>query len=337
MGWNLTDRIERHGVVGAQVAVLVNGEIQDEAAGVLNLRTGVETTTDSVFQIGSITKIWTSTLAQQLVNEGVLDLDRPIRDYLPDFKLGDPAATESVTARHLLSHTSGIDGDLFTDTGANDDAIEKFVATLADARQIFPPGERFSYCNTGFVVLGRLVEVLGGKPYAGVLRERLIEPLGLRTAATNADEAILHRAAVGHNEADGELVPVRKWALPHSNAPAGAQLAMSARDLAEFARLHLTDPALAAMRAPQVAIPDFGWVHGHFGLGWNLCDDGATIGHNGTTMGQNSFMRLVPSRGVAVVVLTNGGNPHSLAHEILTDVLGEHAGVSPPPLAFPPA
>src|SRR5687768_10680413 len=114
MGWTLTELIQRHNVPGAQVAVLVNGESEEHAAGVLNLRTRIETTTDSVFQIGSITKIWTATLVQKLANAGVLDLDCPIRTYLPEFNLSDPAATESVTVRHLLTHSSGIDGDPFT-------------------------------------------------------------------------------------------------------------------------------------------------------------------------------------------------------------------------------
>ncbi|MEU6729394.1 serine hydrolase [Nonomuraea wenchangensis] len=77
----------------------------------LSLRTQAEATTDSVFKIGSITKIWTATLIQQLVDDGVLDLDRPVRDYLPGFRLRDPAATAALTARHLLTHTGGIDGN----------------------------------------------------------------------------------------------------------------------------------------------------------------------------------------------------------------------------------
>src|SRR5688572_3479255 len=112
MGWNLTELIQRHDVPGAQVAVLVNGSIEEHAAGVLSLRTRIETTIDSVFQISSITKIWMSTLAQKLVDESVLDLDCPIREYLTDFNLSG-----AITARHLLTHTSGIDGNHFTETG----------------------------------------------------------------------------------------------------------------------------------------------------------------------------------------------------------------------------
>ncbi|WP_443742657.1 serine hydrolase [Umezawaea endophytica] len=99
MGWSLGDLVVEHGVPGAQVAVLAGGEIRDEAAGVLSSRTRVEATTDSVFKIGSITKVWTATLVRQLVDDGLLDLDRPVRDSVPGFRLGDPAATASLNAR----------------------------------------------------------------------------------------------------------------------------------------------------------------------------------------------------------------------------------------------
>ena len=327
MGWNLTELIQRHDVPGAQVAVLVNGQIEEHAAGVLSLRTRIETTTDSVFQVGSITKIWTSTLAQKLVNEHVLDLDCPIRQYLPEFKLSD-----AITARQLLAHTSGVDGNHFTDTGLDDGAIARFVATLTPADQLFPPGAMFSYSNTGFAVLGRLIEVLRHKPFHDVLREELVTPLGLQTVSTNAYEAILHRAAVGHEAVNGTLTPVTTWALAYSNAPAGAQLAMSAHDLLEFIRLHLTD--FAELREPQVTVPP-NVGPPQWGLGWMLYGDGV-VGHTGTTLGQKAFLRVVPDKGVAVAVLTNGLGGAPLAHEIITDTLRELAGVETPPRPVPP-
>ncbi|GGS83895.1 serine hydrolase domain-containing protein [Nonomuraea spiralis] len=336
MGWDLGELVAKYDVPGAQVAVLANGEIRDEAAGVLSLRTQVEATTDSVFKIGSIAKIWTATLIQQLVDDGVLDLDRPVRDYLPGFRLSDPAATASLTARHLLTHTGGIDGNHFTDTGRNDDAIEKFVATLAEADHLLPPDTVFSYSNSGYVVLGRLVEVLRDKPFHDVLRERLVAPLGLHTAATDTYEAILHRAAVGHIQTGGQVVPAKEWAVSYYAAPSGSHFAISARDLLEFVRLHLTDSALAALREPQVeSVPDFGGGVIGWGLGWMLYQDGV-VGHTGVAKGQKAWLRVVPSAGVAVAVLTNstGGGP--LAYDIFGAVLRDLAGVETAPLPVPP-
>ncbi|RSM56877.1 serine hydrolase [Actinoplanes sp. ATCC 53533] len=337
MGWNLDELLTKYDVPGAQVAVLADGEIRDQAAGVLSLRTRVEATTDSVFKIGSITKIWTATLIQQLVDEGVLDLDRPVREHLPGFRLSDPAATDSLTARHLLTHTGGVDGNHFTDTGRNDDAIERFVATLAEADHLLPPGTVFSYSNSGYVVLGRLVEVLRDKPFRDVLRERLITPLGLQTAATDTYEAILHRAAVGHIRTGEAIVPTKKWAVSYYSAPSGSHFAISARDLLEFVRLHLTDHTLAALREPQVkSIPDFGGGVMGWGLGWMLYQDGV-VGHTGVAKGQKAFLRVVPSAGVAIAVLTNSTRGEPLAYEIFGAALRDLAGVETAPLPVLPS
>src|SRR3954463_14985924 len=101
---------EKHGVPGATLAILDGDEVGEAAYGVLNVRTQVEATPDSLFQIGSITKVWTATLVMQLVDEGLLDIDQPVVKYLPEFKVADAEVTKTVTTRHLLTHSSGIDG-----------------------------------------------------------------------------------------------------------------------------------------------------------------------------------------------------------------------------------
>src|SRR6478735_3892074 len=180
---NFARLVEEHGVPGATVAVLVGGEVATAAGGVTSLATQVPVDSETVFQIGSITKIWTTTLVLQLVDDGLLDLDQPLLDYLPELVIGDMEAAKALTTRHLLTHTAGFEGDIFTDTGRGEDAIEKYVATLTDLPQLFAPGETFSYNNTGFVVLGRLVEVLRAKPYDEVLLERIAQPLDLARSA----------------------------------------------------------------------------------------------------------------------------------------------------------
>lgn len=161
----LAERIERYRVPGASLAVLHDGEVFETAAGVVNVDTGVETTPDSVFQIGSITKLMTTTLAMQLVDEGRLDLDAPVRTWLPELELQDAEAARTITPRHLLTHTSGIDGDFFVDTGRGDDAVERFVVACMALPQPHPVGEGFSYCNAGFVIAGRVIEKLRGAPW----------------------------------------------------------------------------------------------------------------------------------------------------------------------------
>src|SRR3954470_19447680 len=119
--------IEQYDVPAAAVGGLAGGEVVDHAAGVLSKTTGVEATPESVFQIGSITKLWTSSLVLQLVDEGKVDLDATIRTYLPEFRIADEEAASVITVRQLLTHTSGFEGDIFTETGVGDDCVEKYL------------------------------------------------------------------------------------------------------------------------------------------------------------------------------------------------------------------
>ena len=142
----------------------------------------------------------------QLVDEGLADLDAPVVEVLPELRLADPDVTKHVTLRHLLNHTSGIDGDVFTDTGRGDDCIERYVELLGEQTQNHPLGATWSYCNAGFSVLGRVIEKLTGKTWDEALRERLFTPLQMEHAITLPEEALLHAAAVGHVTQDGAEV-----------------------------------------------------------------------------------------------------------------------------------
>jgi CubicO group peptidase (beta-lactamase class C family) len=345
--------LRKYDVPGAAWAVLSGGRVVDGAAGLLSRATAVEATPDSVFQIGSITKLWTATLVMQLVDEGVVALDDPVRGHLPEFRIADEAAAAAITVRHLLTHTAGFEGDIFTDTGSGDDCVEKFVATLHGVPQLFEPGAQFSYNNAGYCVLGRLVEVLRGKPYDACLREHIAAPLGLTHTATGALEAILFRAAVGHVEPEpgAAVVPAPIWAMARSNAPAGSMLAMRPRDLLAFARMHLEDgraedgnPVLAPgtatrMQAREVGLPDLGLMGTSWGLGFERFDTAgaAIIGHDGSTIGQGAFLRMVPEAGLAVALLTNGGDVVSLYRDVVGHALGALGGAELPALPVPPA
>lgn len=339
--------LAEHQVPGAAVAVYAGGEIIDHAAGVLNKGTGVEADVDSLFQIGSITKVWTTTLAMQLVDEGLLDLDQPVREYVPEFTIADEAAAARITVRQLMCHTAGFEGDIFTDTGRGADCVEKYVATLGDVPQLFPPGEMFSYNNAAFCVLGRVVEVLRGKSYNDCLAEHLFVPLGLTHAAASPYEAIRFRAALGHltPEPGADPQPAGIWALAPSNAPAGAMLAMRPRDLVTFAGMHLRDgegpdgtrvlsaDSARAMRERTVELPDLGLMGEAWGLGWSLFEGGAVVGHDGGTIGQSAFLRVAPGHDVAVALLTNGGDPIPVYTEVVGHLLEELTGIK---LAVPP-
>ena len=268
------------------VAVLVDGQTIEASAGVLNLRTGVEATPDALFMIQSITKVWTATLVMQLVDAGLVEVDVPVREYLPGFRTDDERASADVTVRHLLTHSGGFEGDIWAPTTSGDDALQRFVEDLvARAPQHSRPGELFSYCSAGYGVLGRLVEVQRELPYAEALRHYLADPLGIEEIAFSADEALGFRTAIGHARPspDAAQRPLKAWAvMPPSNPAAGNQLAMSARALVAFAGMHLTDglapdgtrllseTSARAMRQRQIDQPAaIGAARGQ-GLGWML-------------------------------------------------------------------
>jgi CubicO group peptidase (beta-lactamase class C family) len=255
--------------------------------------------------------------------------------------------------RQLLNHTSGFEGDIFTDTGVGDDCVEKYLGVLHDVPQLFPPGEMFSYNNAGFCVLGRLVEVLRESTYDECLKEQIFAPLGLTHAATGPYDAILHRAAVGHIELEpgAGYQPAPVWAMARSNSPAGSMLAMRARDLLAFAKMHLDDgraedgtqvlaPGTAGrMQAQEVELPHLGIMGSSWGLGFERFDtpEGDIVGHDGSTIGQNAFLRMVPEAGLAVALLTNGGDVMSLYHDLAGHVLEALSPVGLPAMPEPPA
>jgi dipeptidyl aminopeptidase/acylaminoacyl peptidase/CubicO group peptidase (beta-lactamase class C family) len=345
----------KHHVPGAALGILRlrpdrPDELAEAACGTLNASAGIEATTDSLFQIGSISKVWTATIVMQLVDEGLLDLDAPIAEILPELRLADPDTGKTVTMRHLLTHTSGIDGDVFTDTGRGDDCLEKYVALLGDVRQNHPLGATWSYSNSGYVVAGRVIEKLTGKTWDVALRERIVAPLGLRHTVTLAEEALLFRTATGHVVGvAGERSLVRAWGLPRSIGPAGL-ICSTPADVLAFARLHLTGglgpdgtrllsaASAAAMTAQQVELPDRyalgdSWGIGWIRFGWN---GRRLIGHDGNTMGQSAFLRVLPGEGLAVTLLTNADNACDLYQELYREIFAELAGVDMPARIEPP-
>ncbi|MGI8767714.1 MAG: serine hydrolase domain-containing protein, partial [Propionibacteriaceae bacterium] len=168
-----------HDVPGASVAVLMEDQVVEATTGVINTRTGEPVTPDTLFMIQSITKTLTATLIMQLVDEGVVAVDDLVIDHLPGFRTADSEASSKITVRHLLTHTGGFEGDLWTATTSGTEALQRFVDDLvSEAPQISAPGEQFSYCNAGYGTLGRLVEVRRAMTYEQALRRFVLRPLG---------------------------------------------------------------------------------------------------------------------------------------------------------------
>ncbi|MFF3629855.1 serine hydrolase domain-containing protein [Streptomyces sp. NPDC002164] len=345
----LAELAARHSVPGASLGILHSGELVAEAAvGLANTEAGIGATTDTLFQIGSISKVWTTTVAMSLVDEGLLELDAPLVSVLPELRLADEELTQGVTVRHLMTHTSGIDGDLFTDTGRGDDCLEKFAALLAETAPNHPLGATMSYCNAGFTLLGRVLEVVTGVQWDRLMRERLYSPLGLTHTVTLPEDVLRFRAAVGHLGDPPAQAP--RWGLMRSAGPAGL-ICSTPREVLKFARLHrdngvtedgtriLSGESVAAMQTPQVELPDPYVLAHSWGLGWFLDTwDGHRVhGHDGGTIGQSAFLRVLPEADLAICLLTNGGDTGSLYRDVFAEIARDLAGVTMRPGIEPAA
>jgi CubicO group peptidase (beta-lactamase class C family) len=347
----LAELLAEHKVPGAALGILKDGEITEVAAGVLNLNTGVEATTDTLWQIGSMTKAWTATAVMQLVDDGLLDLDAPLKTYLPGFKVADPDVSAKVTMRHLLSHTSGIDGDNFEDFGRGDDCLERYVESCAKSKQSHPLGATMSYCNTGYSIAGRLIEVLTGKVWDEAMRERLFTPLGLTHTCTLPEEALLYRTAVGHiPPKPGEPVQVAPvWMLPRICGPMGL-INSTVRDVLTWSRLFLEDgktvdgkqlvsaQSIKEMQTPVIEIPDPHTLGSHWGTGLILFDWGGRrlVGHDGDTIGQHARLRILPDANLTITLIMNGGDTSKVFRALYSELLQEFAGITVPPLPEAP-
>lgn len=333
----LEELLERYGIPGVAVGVWLDGEEFHTARGMANRVAGIEATTDTVWLIGSITKVWTTTLIMQMVEQGVVELDTPIGAYLPDLELSDPGRKTEITIRHLLTHTNGITGDYFPDTGRGDDAVARCIATLPAVPMLHQPGEMFSYSNIGFILVGHLIEQLTGQTWDEVIRERLLEPLGTTGFCTLPEEALLHRVGVGHvPNASGELVPGQMWPEVRSGGPAGFTPWATTADLLRFARLHLSDGvtdsgerllsagSVAMMQEQHVLSNPSGAYDGDgWGLGWArhlYSSDEPVIGHNG---GAAAVLRMLPNRNCAITSLTNAPMGMLVGHRIIDAIIEE--------------
>lgn len=315
------------------VALWQDGQLHRVAGGIANISSGIEATPDTLFQIGSITKVMTTCLVMQLVDEGRVDLDKPVKSYLRDFQVADEESTHKVTVRQLINHTSGLAGDFFpNDEGHEGPLIARYVDRCSLLPQVHPAGALYSYSNSAFVIAGRLIEVIRGIPWARVIQEYLFSPLGMNHACADPKELIRFRAAMGHlRDADapgGWALSNRTW-LSLGMAPCGSTPMMSAADLITFARAHLmagvtqsgstwlSPASIDAMQVPQIAKPIVSQIYkGSAGLGWQLktyaADGLRTVEHAGATQGFYSVLNLMPERNLAYAILFNGVCPKAL-------------------------
>ena len=320
------------GVPGISLAVYKNGKVYKVASGILNTDTGVRATTDSIFQIGSITKVFTASLIMMLVEKGQVLLENPLKYYLSGFQIADREATESITVAQLLNHTSGIAGDYATDDLKEDGPhIARYVDRCSQLPLIHPVGSGVSYSNSAFAMAGRLIEVILGKSWFDAMEEHIFMPLRMKHSICRPQDSLRFRTAIGHSVgSDGENETVTDAYLSFGLSPAGSTTSMTAADLVTFGRAHLDgglnisgerwlEPrSIRLMQEQTIKTPSsFQEVESAVGLGWGLGKYKATglsfFGHSGSTSGQCSQLRVFPDNRACIAVLLNCANLNILS------------------------
>lgn len=339
-------------VPGAVLAVRAAGRTRILAAGVTNRGTEVPVTPDTVFLIGSLSKLVTGALVLSAAECGDLDLDAPLHVTLSDGRSALRGRLP-ITAGQLLAHSSGLEGDHLADGvdpyGRGDDCLDRHAADVAHIPQLHPPGAGFSYSNNGYVLLGRVVEQLAGEAFDDVVRHRICEPLEMRAMGTLPEQAILHRVAVGHRS-DEMGPPAGPWAEGRWVGPAGGVHATAGDVLRLACSLDPMSPARsilgrsirqAALR-PHVQVPvgaGRGDVVGtSWGLGWQLHRWGRTAvaGHNGWVTGQRAYLRTIPGADRTAVLLTNSDAGDAVFRALLPALCREVLDTPVPEALGPP-
>ena len=319
--------LKKTGVPGCSVGILHQGEIKADGFGISNIEKKSPVSGNTLFQIGSITKTFTATLAMKLVEENKLNLHLPVRSYLPDFKVADETVSAEVTPYHLLTHSAGWDGDLFLETGDGDDAIQKYIQRMAEREQLMPLGEYFSYNNAGFAVLGGILEAITQKRLEELYRSFIIEPLGLKNLFLNAADVITYDFAVGHHSSPEGNSVARPWRLPRAVLPMGG-IITNVGDLLLYAQCYLAKgkspdgkqllqpESITEMFTPKISInKEDGTSVGYSWMRRDL-EKGSMINHGGGTNGQITQLTLLPEHDFSLAIFTNSDLGGKLIQEV---------------------
>jgi CubicO group peptidase (beta-lactamase class C family) len=286
---------------------------------------GRAVTPQTPFVIGSVSKTFTAVAIMQLVEAGRLELDAPVRRYLPGFRLADAAASAQITVRHLLHHTSGIPtlaGQL--PLSEPETSLEAQVQALATVTPAASPVSGFAYSNANYEVLGLLVEVASGESYGDYVRRHIFEPLQMRHSHVEPEAAFADGLGSAHRYWFG--VPYAR--TPHHRADflPSAFLMASAEDLAHFliSQLNggrygdavvLSPGSIAEMQRPAARLPGPAG-DAAYGMGWttSTVNGMSVVAHNGSTTEMHAMALLLPAEGWGVVLLTNA---ESIPYELL--------------------
>ena len=297
----------KYGQFNGAVLVAENGKVvYKKGFGMANMEWNIPNEPDTKFRLGSITKQFTATLILQLVEQGKIKLDGKVSDYLPDYRKDTGA---KITIHHLLSHTSGLPNYTaqagFENISRDPFKVDDFVKKYASGDLEFEPGTKFNYSNSGYFVLGAIVEKVTGQPYEQVLKEKITEPLGMKNTGYDHYDTILSKRAAGYVKTPHgyENAPYLDMTIPY----AAGSLYSTVEDL------FLWDQALYGERVLSAASKELMFKPNLDNYGYGFGIRKATLGpnkivvpvieHNGGINGfSTTIVRLVGDKGLVVLL-----------------------------------
>lgn len=305
-------------VPGASV-VVVHGDstVYAKGFGITSVENPRPVDESTVFTLASVSKSFTALGVLLLRDNGTIDIDKPVVNYLPDFSLADSSASSKITVRHLLTHTSGIPGSLAEPQGYfnGPDAMTDMVKDLAGLKLNNPPGKLFEYSNLNYFLLGAVIEAATGQRFEDYMAQAVFAPLGLERTTLDQDQAEEWGRAYGHQPVFGQVVE-RSMPVFRSAAPAGWVMS-NAEDMGRWLSLFLNDGMLDGkhlvksetiqeMITPATYYQKDGHIVG-YGMGWLVDTDShgiKRIWHGGDTPSFLADMMILPdySTGVSIVI-----------------------------------
>ncbi len=316
-------------IPGLALAIVGDGKIvKAKGYGLANIELDVAVKPETIFQTGSVGKQFTATAVMMLVEEGKIHLDDPLGKYLPD----SPASWNNITVRNLLTHTSGVpdyESDSLTKKGAafinlrNDYTEDELFTKFSGLPLDFPPGSKWSYSNSGYVLLGILIHKVAGQFYGDVLQERIFRPLGMTSTRIISEADIIPNRAAGYRLVNGEIKN-QEWVSPMLNTTADGALYTNVLDMAKWDAALYTEKLLKKGSLDQMwsAVRLNDGKTAPYGFGWDVTEVNGyrLIEHGGAWQGfTTQISRYVDDR-FTVIVLTNLDSEHSqpdkIAHEV---------------------
>lgn len=307
--------LDKRKIPGLSIAVVRNGEIiQAKGYGLANVELNVPASPETIYQSGSVGKQFTATAVMMLVEDGKIALDDKISKYFADA----PERWSGITIRHLLTHTAGTT-DYPKDFDFRRDYTEdELLKKAADIPLAFAPGEKWSYSNMGYVMLGILISKVTGKFYGEFLQERIFKPLGMNTARIISEADIIPNRAAGYRQVKGELKN-QAWVSPSMNTTADGSIYLTVLDMAKWDAALYTEKLLKKSSMDQMWTPvklNNGKAQ-QYGFGWGFDEvrGHKIIEHGGAWQGFTSHISRYVDDKLTVIVLANlaGANPKTIA------------------------